>query len=764
MTTKLTKINFLVDPATVSTVQETIDKTMAKLEEMQIADTNKDASGAFIKFYYGYIYDGRNDVKHYVFPDATVTEYLLTKNIYRDFEVIPSAEINALNNPDSSNPWQDISVVGLPTWSNKDAHMAARPFAVGATVTLTASAVGLQNNTVVSYEWEVVAPTTGLVLNNTVGASTTFAMPDIVSATFKVVAIDNAGNRSRPHTFDVTLMENILPSSSTIAITYATQNYTKKVVTASLSGGTDSDGTIISYTVHSVAGFTGTITDMVGATLTLPFTVNAGADAKFKIYSDTPTSGTIEVSAKDNRLSDTPTKKVVAIALVNPTYTIAGTPATAAVGGITTVNITSAGYTGYTLTKFKVVSASPSNIVSDITDLNGVALTVPFEITVGSGFKFKALSVGAALFDIKTIDNENDEYTPTNTTLTINAKESTQMYAYGPNQNGMVGNGTNTAVTSLTKVGNGNWKKVDCGYGFVTAIKEDGTLWSWGGNANGQLGQGDTVDRYTPTQIGTATDWKDISSCAQSSVAIKTDGTMWSWGSGPDGQLGLGAGITQVNIPTQIGTRTDWSFLSSGASDALTFLATITGGNTFGWGYNYWGQIGCFNTVNQFEPVQLGWSFVQMSTNGGFSYGIDNIGRLYTSGNFTQGNYSVKDNKYVTVSSEQVWKKTCALSRGVLIVRKDGSLWGWGYNAQGQLGTGNTTTYTTPIRIGSANDWLDVHDGYSSAVALKMDGSIWVTGQGSYGIASSTTFVRLGTTSDWKSIIANRANDIIVIN
>lgn len=98
----LAKINFFVDPSTASTVQETVDKTLAKLEEIQIADTNKNTDGSFVKFYYGFVYDSRTDVKHYVFPSDTVTQYGLTKNIFRDYEVIPSAEISNLNNQGST--------------------------------------------------------------------------------------------------------------------------------------------------------------------------------------------------------------------------------------------------------------------------------------------------------------------------------------------------------------------------------------------------------------------------------------------------------------------------------------------------------------------------------------------------------------------------------------------------------------------------------------------------------------------------------------
>lgn len=32
-----------------------------------------------------------------------------------------------------------------------------------------------------------------------------------------------------------------------------------------------------------------------------------------------------------------------------------------------------------------------------------------------------------------------------------------------------------------------------------------------------------------------------------------------------------------------------------------------------------------------------------------------------------------------------------------IALKGDGTVWGWGYNAQGALGNGNTTTQTTPV-------------------------------------------------------------------
>ena len=92
----------------------------------------------------------------------------------------------------------------------------------------------------------------------------------------------------------------------------------------------------------------------------------------------------------------------------------------------------------------------------------------------------------------------------------------------------------------------------------VVVLKQ---LWSWGANASGQLGQGNNTLRSSPVQVGALTAWSKVSSGFQCTVAIKTDGTLWSWGSNSLGRLGLGD-VTNRSSPVQVGALTTWISVS----------------------------------------------------------------------------------------------------------------------------------------------------------------------------------------------------------
>ncbi|HPX11745.1 MAG TPA: hypothetical protein PKW20_05645, partial [Syntrophales bacterium] len=83
---------------------------------------------------------------------------------------------------------------------------------------------------------------------------------------------------------------------------------------------------------------------------------------------------------------------------------------------------------------------------------------------------------------------------------------------------------------------------------------------------------------------------------------------------------------------------------------------------------------------------------------------------------------------------------TLASSEGhTVALKSDGTVWAWGFNADGQLGDGTDTDRWTPVQVkgpGGAGFLAGVKavtTGACHTLALKEDGTVWAWGFNYYG-------------------------------
>ena len=179
---------------------------------------------------------------------------------------------------------------------------------------------------------------------------------------------------------------------------------------------------------------------------------------------------------------------------------------------------------------------------------------------------------------------------------------SGQLYGWGNNTYGKIGDGTTTNhrfPIEVTNAGNIKFKNISAGEEHSLGIDYDGNLYSWGHATYGRLGNGSTSGSVTlPTKITVAGNPKfiDVNIVRYGSAALDDAGNIWTWGSAEFGFLGNGTTSGNVTVPTVVsnfGGRTPFFVdLVTSCYVCSSLLAVDSDGNIWGWGRNLYGELG----------------------------------------------------------------------------------------------------------------------------------------------------------------------------
>jgi alpha-tubulin suppressor-like RCC1 family protein len=388
------------------------------------------------------------------------------------------------------------------------------------------------------------------------------------------------------------------------------------------------------------------------------------------------------------------------------------------------------------LATFTTVAAWGNNFLGQLG--NGVPLpypddspsTMPVEVSNLDGAELKAITGGA------------------NHSLAL--KNDGTVLAWGLNQDGELGDGTNTDSSTPVEVNDPNdpsgyltgVSAIAAGGAHSLALKSDGSVWAWGSNFSGQLGDGTTTDSSNkPVKVANLSGVEAISGGGAPSynLALKDDGTVWAWGDNTasqgsriGGQLGDDE-ISSSNTPLQV------SDLPGGidaiAAGAEHGLALKDDGTVWAWGYNFFGQLGNGTTTDSSssKPVQVSElvGIKAIAAGGSFSLALKDDGTVWAwgdnrfgqlgDGTFTEGTVTTCEitggggrmisscpgsNTPVQMSEVGGIEAIAAGGAHGLALKDDGTVWAWGYNQFGQLGNGTTTLSTspginTPVQVGN---------------------------------------------------------------
>ncbi|MEZ5571229.1 MAG: hypothetical protein R3E64_04320 [Halioglobus sp.] len=169
-----------------------------------------------------------------------------------------------------------------------------------------------------------------------------------------------------------------------------------------------------------------------------------------------------------------------------------------------------------------------------------------------------------------------------------------QLWCWGSNAYGQIGNNaSNTAVySSPQRIGTASdWKSVSLGQYHSCGIRGAGNLYCWGLNTYGQVGNGSNVNAFLP-QLVSLGPWASVDAGESHTCAIRKvqSGALLCWGSNEHGELGttyvpVGGLLTKplFGVPLgdpandglgNSGVRT-WSSVSAGTYLSCAILKVI---------------------------------------------------------------------------------------------------------------------------------------------------------------------------------------------
>ena len=271
-------------------------------------------------------------------------------------------------------------------------------------------------------------------------------------------------------------------------------------------------------------------------------------------------------------------------------------------------------------------------------------------------------------------------------------------------------------------------------------FRSDGDVYCWGENWYGRLGVGDTTDRLSPVQVTGGHKFTSIAAGRHHTCGLKADGTAFCWGQGKYGQLGVGVGdVTDRTSPVAV---TGGHIFSSIVARGAHTCGLKDDGAAFCWGYNFYGQLGNNDTINddpslpgstvpsavygghQFASLHAGrnFNFALKADGSAYAWGVNGQGQLGNENPATKQYFpaaSATGHEFKSISGGE--DVTCGL-------KENGTAHCWGLNNKGQLGNGNTTDSLSPVAVTGGHTFKSLASNNLQTCGVTDEGKIFCWG------------------------------------
>ncbi len=278
----------------------------------------------------------------------------------------------------------------------------------------------------------------------------------------------------------------------------------------------------------------------------------------------------------------------------------------------------------------------------------------------------------------------------------------------------------------------------------------------WGSFFGGTRGNIDTA--MSPVKVvlpGTVT---QIGSSNSTEYALLSDGSLYAWGLGTQGELGDGSLRNSLDRPVRVQFPAGVKIKSipTDVMPYDTGLAVDSQGRVWGWGNDGGGEL-CLGTKKQYtRPVMLPFTHVTALAGASGHALYDADGTVYACGQNTEGDLGDGSRRNSAVPVTVARLQNADVTELVASFANSGALlsngyyYDWGYNGQGQLGDGRPGhSSDKPVRVKLRQPVTQVAQGGSlwgngQTLVLLADGSLWAWGNNRAGQLGTGTIGQHG--------------------
>mmetsp|Transcript_62319 Transcript_62319/g.124882 ORF Transcript_62319/g.124882 Transcript_62319/m.124882 type:complete len:532 (+) Transcript_62319:120-1715(+) len=336
---------------------------------------------------------------------------------------------------------------------------------------------------------------------------------------------------------------------------------------------------------------------------------------------------------------------------------------------------------------------------------------------------------------------------------TVIVTEDGCIFACGKNEFGQLGLGVKsidkTAFQPVASLPGGMIvRQIICGDLYTVVLTQDGSIFSCGDNGWGQLGLGDdegpsSFQILPPLPGGKVA--KQISCGSAHTMVVAYDGSVFGCGCNESGELGLGHTDHQATmhvlkcLPLK---KTVKQVVCGGVVDSGYTILLCEDGSIFGCGANDDGQLGLGHTDNQvsFKMLPLlpdGKKSKQVVCGASHTIVISEDGSLFGAGNNASGQLGLGHTEDQTLLQKmnplpggKVADKIMSGGHHILALTDDGSAFGCGFNLNGALGLGHLQNISSMQAIPFYSEhpgfipWSGPSSSHTFAIPVGLSGDL----------------------------------------